>query len=168
MKNPVVVGRFGRVFGIKGWIHVISFTDPIENILSYFPWSVLNQQETSGWQELVVVQHQQDDKGIRVKLEGYQTPEEAQCLVNKEIAIPRDMLPPLSADQYYWSELEGLLVKNTQDIVLGHVDHLFETGSNDVMAVKGDKMHWIPFLPSVILQVNLEEKWILVDWDADF
>lgn len=162
------MGRFGRVFGIKGWIHVISFTNPKENILSYFPWWAALNKEADNWQELVVTHHHQDEKSIRVKLEGCESPEEAQCFVNKDIAIPRDMLPSLSPDQYYWSELEGLLVKNTQNIVLGHVDHLFETGSNDVMVVKGDRTHWIPFLTSTILQVNLEEKCILVDWDADF
>lgn len=168
MKNPVIIGRFGRVFGINGWIHVISFTNPQENILLYFPWHVALKGTSDPWQALTVVHQHQDEKSIRVKLKGCDSPEAAQSLVNKDIMVSRDVLPTLHPDQYYWSELEGLLVKNTQNIMLGQVDYLFETGSNDVMVVQGNKTHWIPFLEPVILQVNLLEGFILVDWDADF
>ena len=31
----VVVGRFGPPFGIKGWLNVISYTDPSTNLADY-------------------------------------------------------------------------------------------------------------------------------------
>ena len=45
----VVVGRFGRAHGIKGFITVHSFTEPRDNILRYTDWHVyINKQ----WQPL--------------------------------------------------------------------------------------------------------------------
>ena len=45
----VIVGRFGRPHGIKGFVSVYSFTEPNDNILSYSDWHVfLNSQ----WQAI--------------------------------------------------------------------------------------------------------------------
>ena len=45
---------------------------------------------------------------------------------------------------------------------------MMETGSNDVMVIKGKSDILIPYLPDVILNIDLNTKKILVDWDEDF
>jgi len=35
-----VIGKIVGVYGIKGWIKILSFTRPKENILKYGPWLV--------------------------------------------------------------------------------------------------------------------------------
>ena len=37
-KNWVLVGSVGRPHGIKGWIKINSYTEPLSNILIYQPW----------------------------------------------------------------------------------------------------------------------------------
>ena len=37
MDKPVVIGRLGAVYGIKGWLKVHSFTDDAESIFEYTP-----------------------------------------------------------------------------------------------------------------------------------
>jgi len=63
-------------------------------------------------------------------------------------------------------------VINTENEVLGIVDHLLETGANDVLVVNGkdaDTQYLIPFvLERTVLQVDLENKLIQVDWQADY
>ena len=49
MSNQVAIGKFGSPFGVRGWLKVISFTDPIQNILDYLPWYI-----TKGHDELVI------------------------------------------------------------------------------------------------------------------
>jgi len=52
---------------------------------------------------------------------------------------------------------------------LGTVDHLIETGANDVLVVKGEQEYLVPFIrPEVIKSVDLEAREIRVDWDPDF
>ncbi len=52
---------------------------------------------------------------------------------------------------------------------LGTVDHLIETGANDVLVVDGERERLIPFvMGKVIVQVDLEQGEIQVDWDKDF
>lgn len=45
-------------------------------------------------------------------------------------------MPNLAADEYYWYQLVGLKVINQDEQLFGKVDHLLETGANDVMVVK--------------------------------
>ncbi len=73
------------------------------------------------------------------------------------------------ADEYYWSDLVGLQVITRDGLVLGVVDHLFETGANDVMVVKGEQEYLVPFIQEQVVEsVDLESRIIRVDWDPDF
>jgi 16S rRNA processing protein RimM len=49
------------------------------------------------------------------------------------------------------------------------VDHLLETGANDVLVVQGDSERLIPFIQgSVLKKIDLVAGRIEVDWDPDF
>jgi 16S rRNA processing protein RimM len=52
---------------------------------------------------------------------------------------------------------------------LGTVDHLIETGANDVLVVEGERERLIPFvMGQVIVHVDLDKGEIQVDWDKEF
>ena len=86
-----------------------------------------------------------------------------------EIGIHRDQLPAPGSGEYYWSDLEGLEVRDLQGELLGVVDHLVETGANDVLVVSGDRERLIPFVQGqVVISVDLDGCQIVVDWDKDF
>ena len=57
---------------------------------------------------------------------------------------------------------------NLEGEVLGKVDHLMETGANDVLVVKSDRDRLIPYVPNTVHEVDLELGRILVDWDTQF
>lgn len=164
----VVVGRVGSPYGVRGWMKLSSYTQPAENILQYKRWFI---QISDDWQpvDMVNLQTQVSDDGyIRIKLPHCESPEAARTYTNLLIAVTQDQLPVLSEGDYYWSDLEGLNVVNTAGELFGQVDHLFATGANDVLVVKGDKERLLPYIKDVILKVDLEKGQILVDWDADF
>ncbi|MDG4869027.1 ribosome maturation factor RimM, partial [Guyparkeria sp. 1SP6A2] len=99
----------------------------------------------------------------------------AEALAQADILMPKDALPELSDDEYYWHELEGLAVFTQSGERLGRVSYLFETGANDVMVVRGDddaidkRERLLPFLPDdVIVEIHLEEGRMVVDWDPEF
>ena len=65
--------------------------------------------------------------------------------------------------------LEGLRVVNLQGVDLGVVSHLFETGANDVLVVKGERERLIPYtMGEAIREVDLAAGRMVVDWDSDF
>ena len=112
-------------------------------------------------------------KTVIAKLEGCDDRDAAMMLIGAEIAIRSDQLRELNKDEYYWRDLIGLRVTNREGIELGTVQRLMETGANDVLVVKGQqrdsKEHLIPWtLHQAVLDVDLEQGLIQVDWDADF
>lgn len=168
MSQPgmVTLGKVSGVFGVKGWIKVLSYTDDRDGILAYKPWFL---KISGDWKEVKVMVGQSQSKGVIALLEGVADRDQAQRLVGCDIAVPREQLRQLGEDEYYWTDLIGLEVITSAGVVLGSVDHLFETGSNDVMVVKGNKERLLPWvMHDVIKAVSLEKKQILVDWDPEF
>jgi len=163
-RRMVAVGRIGGVYGLRGWVHVQSETQPIENILRYRPWHLGERP-----QRFEPVEGKRHGKGLVVRLEGCIDRDQAASLVGAEIAVPREALPPAKADEFYWVDLEGLAVETTQGLSLGRVDHLFATGANDVVCVKGERERLIPFVwDTVIREVDFDLGRLVVDWDPEF
>ncbi|MEO5574272.1 MAG: ribosome maturation factor RimM [Gammaproteobacteria bacterium] len=166
----VVVGRVAGLYGLKGWVKIVSYTEPRDNILSYRPWhiAVMRNGEKS-WQALPNVQARIHGKGIVAQLEMDDGPNTAGRWLDKEIAINRTQLPRLAHGDYYWSELLGCKVLTLDGIDLGTLDHFFSTGANDVMVVVGERERLIPYIKgSVVHSIDLAGKIMRVDWDADF
>lgn len=141
-----------------------SFTDPADGILNYPGWQLTRQGRTT---ETKVLQSRPHGKGLVVRLEGVDNREDAALMTGAEIAITQDALPPLESG-YYWRELIGTRVENTEGDNFGVVGTMMETGANDVLVIRGDRERLVPWIDHVIVKVDLENGKILVDWDVDF
>ncbi len=160
----VLVGELTGLYGVRGWVRVYSYTEPRENILNYRHW-VLERDGESWPAELAEGRRQ--GKGVVARLRGVQDRDAAARWLGARIHVARSELPALAEGEYYWSDLEGLEVLGPGERPLGRVHHLFETGANDVMVVRGrGREILIPYLPGrVVRQVDLESGRILVDWE---
>jgi 16S rRNA processing protein RimM len=162
----IVVGRFGRAHGIKGFVTVRSFTEPCDNILHYTDWHAYFDKQ---WRPLNLLHVEVNDKFILVQIEDYNEREQVTALTNIDIAVNRTQFPPLKRGEYYWHELIGMDVVNSQGVSFGKVKEIMPTGANDVLVVEGAKRHLIPYLPAqFITDINLSQHFIRVDWDMDF
>jgi 16S rRNA processing protein RimM len=160
------VGKISGVFGVKGWVKVFSFTDPRENILTYSPWVLKKGDEIK---TVNVVDGQLQGKTIVAQLAGVNDRDQAASLMGWDVFITQDQLPAVAKDEYYWSELVGLKVETIDGVQLGVVDSLLETGANDVIVVQGERERAIPFLQGkTIIDIDLNEGRIIVDWDPEF
>ncbi|EGM78621.1 16S rRNA processing protein RimM [Rheinheimera sp. A13L] len=172
-KDLVVLGKFGAVYGINGWLKVNSYTDIPEGIFDYTPWQI---QVQGNWRQMQIFGKKRHGNGLIVKLADVADRDQAQLYVNADIAVERSALPQLAEGDFYWRDLMGMAVVNEAGYHLGEVVDMMETGSNDVLVVKANKSdafgkteRLLPFLTdSVIKEVNNAERRILVDWDPDF
>ncbi len=168
----IPLGKISAAYGIKGWIKVYSFTDPIDNIMSYRPWYL---RRAEGWEEVEVRDGRRQGKGIIAQLANCKTRDDAEGFIGTEIAVPASMLAELDDGEYYWNQLQGLVVINTEGQRFGVVHHLLKTGANDVLVVHPDETSMdaqerlIPYLvDKVIKSVDLEAGEIIIDWDASW
>lgn len=173
-EDIVVIGKITSAFGVKGGVKVFSFTQPRLNILNYNPWLL---KVDGQWQSVKLKSGRQQGKSIAVNLDGIADRNQAEGLSGTEIGVYASQLPEPSADEFYWRELEGMRVINTEGVDFGFVSHLIETGSNDVMVVKETaeqasgkerKERMVPFIADAIVEVSRENRMITVEWDADF
>jgi 16S rRNA processing protein RimM len=163
----VVMGKVVGAQGILGWVKVQTFTEYLDSLLDYGTWYVGNEQE---WRPLEVLEaNVHGGRVLIAKLQGILDRTAAEKYKGLLIAVPRAELPEKEEGEYYWSDLIGLMVENLAGEVFGMVDSLLETGANDVLVVKGESGEkLIPFIASVIQQVDLKNKKIRVDWQADY
>ncbi len=162
---PLVVGRISGPWGIQGWVRVYPYTVRAGDLLSYLPWYL---EGADGWQPVEILEGRPHGKGLVVALAGCADRDAAERLAGTNIGIYREQLPPAEAGEYYWSDLTGLRVVTRDGTELGRVDHLLETGANDVLVVHGDRERLIPFVQgTVIAAVDLMSGVITVDWDPD-
>ena len=162
MPAMVVVGRFGAPYGVKGWLNVTSYTDPLDNLVGYRPWFV---DRRGSWSELTVTQTRPHRGGFVAQIVGIDDRNAAQALVGQAIGVPDSALPEAGEDEFYWKDLIGLDVVDQSGEVLGQVAELMETGANDVIVVRtaGTDI-LVPFVRHVVIDVDLRAKRIVVDW----
>ncbi|MCS4504559.1 Ribosome maturation factor RimM [wastewater metagenome] len=163
---PVVLGEIVGVHGVQGWVKVYSWTRPMDNILGFTEWQLLD--DAGAARTLKLRSGRQQGKGLIAHLEGVEDRDAARALIGRQIAVPRSALPPAEEGEYYWHDLVGLEVVNREGVVLGRVRRLMETGANDVMVVAGERERLIPFVVDVfVLDVDLGAGRLEVDWDPE-
>jgi len=175
----IVLGKVIGFHGVKGWVKVHSDTDPRENIVKYSKW-MLKGDDSKDWQFIEVLNGRRTGKNIVAQLRGIASREEAATLLGKTIAVTRSALPAIGQNEIYWTDIVGCAVEDVNGNAIGPVVRLFDTGANDVMVVRDKRKNknaanktggevLIPWIrPSVIVEVNVDEQRIVVDWDPDF
>lgn len=162
--NRLVVGEIRGVYGVRGWVKLFSWTSPKENLLQYDTF-----EDVSGktWRLLEGKPH---GKTLIGRFENVDAREAAAALHGTTLYVQRDALPPAGIDEYYWTDLEGCEVFDTDGKQLGLLTYLLETGAHDVMVVKTGKGTevLIPFVPGqVVVSVDVDAKRVTVDWPGD-
>jgi 16S rRNA processing protein RimM len=160
------LGRIGSPYGIKGWMHVQSFTDPPERLLKYRDWVVglTNATPTA----MRVAECRAHGAGVVARLEGIEDRDQAARLQGALIRVARSALPRLRRREFYQADLVGLSVTNLEGVALGAVDHFVETPGGSVMVVKSadGQEHWVPATRERLAKVDLGAGQVVVDWSA--
>lgn len=182
----LTVGRITGCYGIKGWVKVHSFTDPQENFLKYGGWVI---RRRGGPEAVEFDAGKRHGKGLVAHIRGVDDRSEAERFRGLEVAVPADCLPDLEEGDFYWHQLEGLAVwcrdpgageagEEGEEVLLGSVDYLIDTGANDVLVVRPGEVagrrsidrreRLIPYLPGdVVTRVDLDAGRIDVAWFLD-
>jgi 16S rRNA processing protein RimM len=157
----------GAPFGVKGWIHVDSYTDPPDGLLKYAQW-VLRFPSGERVTRRVAEGQPQGDRLV-ARLEAVEDRDAAATLTGAVIEVMRAQLPPPGERQYYQADLVGFAVRNLEGAPLGTVAHFVEAPTAPVMVVKdaGGREFWILAIPRYLRSVELDKGLIVVDWPVE-
>ena len=167
----VILGKIVGPHGLQGAVKVHPFADDPQLWARLPNWWVGREQDLPAlWQQARL---------IRCRLQADFLVAELDCFVDRDaseaahglfVGVPRSALPAAATNEYYWADLIGLDVRNTHDESLGQVLGLIETPANDVLRI-GDgvgKERLLPFVATVVLEVDLAARCVRVDWEADW
>lgn len=162
MNKYLELGQIVNVKGLKGEVKVNSFTDDntkFERLDNLF------LKKKDKLTKIVVEKIGFSKNQVIIKFEGIDSVEEAEKLRNAYIVVDRDNLEPLPEGVYYLADLIGLDVYTESNELLGKVDDIFSTGSNDVYVVKDEmgKQKLLPGIDEVIKNIDIKNGKIIVN-----
>ncbi|MBW2264800.1 MAG: 16S rRNA processing protein RimM [Deltaproteobacteria bacterium] len=160
--DRLTIGEIVGTHGIKGHLKVLSHADSVD----FFPPGkpLVLKQEGGPSGQFPVVSCRQHKGVLLLALEGIESVDVAEQWRGAKIYVDKASLPPTEPGSFYWYQIIGLKVFTLNKRCLGHVEEILPTGSNDVYVVRdGKKEVLIPAIDSVVVEINLEKKFIKVD-----
>ena len=167
----VVLGKIVDAYGLRGAVKVHPFVDDPVELAKMRHWWLGDEAGPQGGWRRVGLETCREQSGLLVaSFSGIQDRSAAEAVCGLFVGAPRSALPATGVGEYYWADLIGLEVVNSQDQHLGKVLGLIETSANDVVRVGGEGCRelLLPFVAAVVLDVDLSARRMRVDWEADW
>ncbi len=159
VSKRVCVGVILKPVGIKGQVKIKPFTNSFDTILK-FPKLFLSNNE-----EIVLLSPTLNEKGFIISaIQGYQDRNSIEKLRLKELYINREDLKTLEADEYYFNDLNNLVVLNQNKLTIGKVIEAFDYGAGVFLELNiNGKISTLPFNKNSVLEIDLNNETITVN-----
>ncbi|TCL08031.1 16S rRNA processing protein RimM [Shimia isoporae] len=157
----ICVGAIGGAYGVRGEVRLKSFTADAQAIADYGPLVT-----GDGAMEFEVTITRAVKNGLAVHLSGIATKEQADALKGVQLYVPRDRLPDTEEDEFYYTDLVGLEVRDTGGTVLGTVKSVQNHGASDLLEVQGPALKatvLLPFTRAAVPTVDISAGRIIAD-----
>lgn len=161
MTKYLEIGQIVNTFGIKGMVKVKPFTDDIRRF-DRLKKVYIEKQKVKDEYEIEEVKYHKEM--VLIKFKGIENLEEANLLRNYYLFVNREDEEPLEEGRYYIVDMLGLEVYTDEEMLLGNLEDIFNTGSNDIYVVRDErgKQILLPATKEVIKSVDIENKRMLV------
>lgn len=170
-----MLGKIVGPYGLRGAVRVHPFADDPQAWAKLPGWWVGREGEApQSWRPTLLKSCKVHGEVLIAELECLPDRNASEQAHGMLVGAPRGALPVAGKDEYYWADLIGLQVFNTHDELLGRVLGLIATSANDVLRVGSaeegaqEKERLLPFVAAVVLDVDLQERRMRVDWEADW
>jgi 16S rRNA processing protein RimM len=172
-KNLICIGAITKAHGIVGDAKIISFAEKPEDIFKYPKLydDKLNEyvlKKRSTIKEMFIVRLSKaladSDPKLFTKLTMR---EEIEQLAGTQLYITKDMLSDITEGEYYYEDLKGLEVRDSENKPFGSIIEARNFGGGDLLEVMGPDLKdsiYLPFSKEFIIEINLEEKYLLFDF----
>jgi len=159
--DRIRVARIGAAHGIRGDVKLWSFTEDPMAVASYGPL------ETEDGARRFEIETVRPGKNFLVaRIAGVVDRDAAEKLVNLDLFVPRDRLPPIEdADTYYHADLIGMAVVDEDGTALGTVSAIHNFGAGDLIEIApagGGEPLLMPFTDATVPKIDMAARRIVV------
>ncbi len=175
--DMIVLGRIVGPYGLRGWVKFHPFGDDVADLGEMRQWWLGADAEGGQWNAYTLQELKPHAKGWIARFKEVEGRTAAEAIDGQYVGAPRGELPKPAANEYYWADLIGMTVVNTQGERLGKVTELLTCGAHDVLCVQEDvagmpagkaKQHLLPFVAQVVKSVDPASATVCVEWGSDW
>jgi 16S rRNA processing protein RimM len=172
----VLVGHISGAYGLNGWVRIKPYSAEADALLYAKTWWL----DKPTLRDVTMMQSKMHTDDIVAQLMGVADRNAAEALKGTTVQISRKHFPALSDNEFYWVDLIGLDVVNTQGVQLGQVSDMMDNGAHPILRVaassvasaaegaKAGQELLIPFVAQFVLTVDKAAKKITVDWELSY
>lgn len=157
MPDLIEIGKIVNTHGIRGEVKIQPWCDD-PYIFDELEYLIIDGREYE------IIRNRLHKNCQIVQLSGVSDMNAAEAMRGKVVEVEREVFD-LPEGRYFVTDIEGLTVREESGRVLGIVDEVIQTGSNDVYVLKNtfnNKQILIPVIDDVILETSIEDKYITV------
>jgi 16S rRNA processing protein RimM len=161
----VELGVLRGAYGVKGWVRVQPHSAQAGALRASRQWWLIG--ESIG--RVAVTGVRRHGSGLVAKWAGCDTPEQADRLRGAAVAVSRAEFPPAGEGEVYWVDLIGARVVNRRGAELGTVSEVLSSGMQELLEVRRDgRALLVPMVDRYIDEIDLVQRVVRVDWEADW
>ena len=157
----IIIGAIAGAFGVKGEVRLKSFTSDPEAIADYSP--VFTEDGSRIFEVRLTGQLK---NAFSAKLSGVHTKEQADGLRGLQLFVPRSKFPKLPDDEFYYADLVGISVFNSDGTELGQIKAVQNHGATDLLEIstwETNQSVLLPFTQINVPTVDISSGKIIID-----
>jgi 16S rRNA processing protein RimM len=159
----VTIAKITSTHGLKGDVRIFPMISPPELLkkINY----VYMKDDNHTITKYVIDKVRPYKKALwLLKMEGWETIEQAELFKGKSLYLPKDKMPELPENSYYIGDLLGSSIITEDGESVGELVDVLERGGSDLYVIKttDNKELLLPVVREFVLSVNLNEKVITV------
>jgi 16S rRNA processing protein RimM len=155
MKQFLTVGQIINTHGVKGELKVYPLTDDMKRFRKLKKVYVDGVEKNVVWCKLQA-------KTVVLKIDGIDSIEDAVKYKEKYLEVSREDAVKLPEGSYFVTDIIGCNVIEENGKKLGEIFDVIHTPSNDVYWIKEPKELLIPVLKNIVVNVDVENKQIVI------
>jgi 16S rRNA processing protein RimM len=166
MPHRVVLGRIAGAHALRGEVRVQFFGDGPDNLLQASEvWLGEDRADPQARRYEVVASGTGRAGEVRLALSDVKDRDAADTLRGQLVLADPEQLAPLDEGEFYWHQLVGCEVFDTDGRRLGAVQEIWETGAHDVLVVASEDggRHLLSTARELMPEVDLEARRIVVE-----
>jgi 16S rRNA processing protein RimM len=161
-KDLVLIGEIVKPHGVRGEVKAYLYSEQPGNIKEYDA-VVLQSKPDARTETFDIIRSREQGKTAILQLDGIVSREHAESLQGFRVLVYKEDFPALETGEYYWHQLEGLLVITETGKELGRVARLFNNGAQDVMVVAGSGNEFmIPLKGDIVREIDTQAGKVVV------
>ncbi|QJC37904.1 16S rRNA processing protein RimM [Enterobacteriaceae endosymbiont of Donacia bicoloricornis] len=169
LNKKIILGKFGKVYGVKGWIRLFSYTENKKSIFLYKKLFIINDINNVFF--INFNKYKNKKKYFIVQINNVFKNKDSNKFVNHHIYIfKNELIKYKKKKEYYWNDIIGCYILNNNKIYLGRVTNIVTTKLYDILIIQSNNLYikkkiFIPFIePNIIRDVDLINNIIKVNW----